>query len=556
MSAQPSSRCEKIDRRIFVGVVVTSLVVVAGAAAPAPSDSTIPPVAQYGDYISAGFFSPPPGVRPVNRVSPSRFPGARRSYAWRYHKGKRELVEFSTPIQHIIVIYMENRTPEDLFGAYYNSPAPDGTILGKELDLVDPAAPTASALSPAALNDNNDPNHEHNGTKGFVVKAAGSWPDGYTYVETPNPTLSVPSVANYISIIENWAYDKHTLQSNEGPSFESHQYLIAGQSGGLSNSSITPQGMADNPKHNGGPPPGDGSCFDISPSVATLNMYSPYPDPSPGTVSPCNEYPSIVDNMASAAPTTSPYEQWQYVAFNKTSIWSAPMAIEHLFNAYNIDPDVNKSKQPFAVDPDAENFVLNITLSIHPTPNPLRPFAELTFLTPCMPESDHPNTAGPGGSGVDNGPQWLAWVLNKIGGSLYFPNTAIVVTWDDWGGFYDNYNTAVWPFHPTPNPYGTPTGNPQDPNEWGFRVPLILISPYVKKPGYISAQRISQGAILNFIEDTFGLGINVLGGDDLSNQSNDLTDMLNFSNTPLPWNGLPTSFSPAPVGSCPPAVQL
>ncbi len=258
-------------------------------------------------------------------------------------------------------------------------------------------------------------------------------------------------------------------------------------------------------------------------------------------------YPAIVDYMASAAPTTSPYYQWQYVAFDKTSIWSAPRAIQHLFNQYQIDPDNTKAKQPFAVDPDAENFVLNVTLSISPTPNPLRPFAELTFLTPCIDESDHPNP-----DGVDNGPQWLAWVLNAIGGSLDFPNTAVVVTLDDWGGYFDNYSPSPWPFHPNPNAYN----NADDPNEWGFRVPLILISPYVKKAGYISATKISQGAILNFIEDIFGLPSNALQGDDLNNGTNDLTDMLDFTNTPVPWTDLPTKFSPAPVGSCPSPKQL
>jgi phospholipase C len=211
-------------------------------------------------------------------------------------------------------------------------------------------------------------------------------------------------------------------------------------------------------------------------------------------------------------------------AFDQFSIWSAPMAIQHLYAPYaSASPAI--PQQPFAVDPDAENWILN--------------------------ESDHPNKLAPGNNGFDDGPDWLAYVLNAVGGSAYWQNTAVVVTWDDWGGFYDNYSPTPWPFHATPNPYGTPTGNPQDPNEWGFRVPLIVISPYVKSRGYISSARISQGAILNFIETVSSLPLNALGGDDLTNQSNDLTDMLNLSATPLPWISLPSHFTPLNNQMCP-----
>jgi hypothetical protein len=248
--------------------------------------------------------------------------------------------------------------------------------------------------------------------------------------------------------------------------------------------------------------------------------------------------------MASAAPTTSPYYLWQYIAMDDQSIWSAPMAIHHLYNAYSADPNPSKTGQPFAVDPDAENFVLNVTSSTSPTPNPARPFAELTYITPCLGESDHPNNVAPGGNSFDDGPDWLAYVLNAIGSSPYWNNTAVVITWDDWGGYYDNFSPSPWPRHPS--------GNVHDPNEWGFRVPLIVVSPWVKSKGYISSTLISQGAILNFVENTFGLPSHVLGGDDSANGSNDLTDMLYFgAHMPMPWTALPTNFHPHYHKVCP-----
>jgi phospholipase C len=235
-------------KRTFAGMVLAAVVAVAVTASPASPSS--PLSGGSGDSISPGFFNPPPGVQPVNLIQPSSFTHARRSYAWRMHDGKRQLIAFSTPIQHVVVIYMENRTPEDLFGAYYNSPAPNGTPLGSpsELDLVNPASVTSPTLSPEPLNAANDPNHEHE--PGFVAKAQNTgWSTwkGASYVETPSPELSVPSVINYIDFIEQFGYANHVFQSNEGPSFESHQYAIAAQSGGLLDSSITPYGMVNNP---------------------------------------------------------------------------------------------------------------------------------------------------------------------------------------------------------------------------------------------------------------------------------------------------------------------
>lgn len=308
----------KVCAQVFAGMMLVSVLMVAGTALP--SSPASPRAAQFGDSISPGFFSPPAGVQPVNRVAASRIPGARRSYAWRIHGNKRELIAFSTPIQHVVVIYMENRTPENLFGAFFGALNPrTGHFFGVDLDLANPQAtnqsPTPSPLAAHPLTYPSNPNHEHSDE--FISEASGTWDSnaGYWYVPTPTAPASA-SVSNYITLIEDWAYENHTLQSNEGPSFEAHQYAIAGQSGGLSDSNITPEGMVDNPKPrdtNG--PPGNGTCATpgTTQSALTVNMYSPYPLPSESAAPPCNEYPTILDFMASAAPSASPYEQWQYV---------------------------------------------------------------------------------------------------------------------------------------------------------------------------------------------------------------------------------------------------
>ena len=73
------------------------------------------------------------------------------------------------------------------------------------------------------------------------------------------------------------------------------------------------------------------------------------------------------------------------------------------------------------------------------------------------PDSDHPAYHS------DQGPSWVASVVNAIGESSYWTSTAIIVIWDDWGGFYDNASP------------------PQlDYRGLGIRVPCLIISPYAK----------------------------------------------------------------------------
>ena len=105
------------------------------------------------------------------------------------------------------------------------------------------------------------------------------------------------------------------------------------------------------------------------------------------------------------------------------------------------------------------------------------------------------------------GPSWVATVVNKIGLSQYWNSTAIFVVWDDWGGWYD----------PMPPPQ-------YNSYELGFRVPLIVISPYAKRR-YISTQQHEFGSILKFAEEN--LGLPSLGTTDV--RADDLADCFNFN---------------------------
>ncbi len=102
--------------------------------------------------------------------------------------------------------------------------------------------------------------------------------------------------------------------------------------------------------------------------------------------------------------------------------------------------------------------------------------------------------------------------INAVMNSPYWSSTAIFLSWDDWGGFYD---------HVQP---------PQiDGLGLGPRTPLIVISPYAKS-GYISHQVGEFASFDKFIEENWGLPN--LGQRDTSTSISDLMDYFDFTQTP------------------------
>jgi phospholipase C len=103
----------------------------------------------------------------------------------------------------------------------------------------------------------------------------------------------------------------------------------------------------------------------------------------------------------------------------------------------------------------------------------------VSWVTPSQAVSEHP----PGR--IRRGQAWVTGVVNAIMKSPDWPSTAIFLTWDDWGGFYDH----VVP--PRVDAYG-----------YGLRVPGIVISPYARRH-FVDHQTLSFDAYLQFLEDDF-----------------------------------------------------
>ena len=167
----------------------------------------------------------------------------------------------------------------------------------------------------------------------------------------------------------------------------------------------------------------------------------------------------------------------------------------------------------------------------------------VSWVVPNFEVSEHPNGDRPGGQ-IEQGQAYVTTLVNSIMRSPCWANTAIFLSWDDWGGFYDH----VMP----PN---------IDENGYGLRVPGIVISPYAKA-GYIDHQQLSHDAYLKFIEDDFlssaRLNPETDGRPDTRPDVREeapglgsLTEDFNFSLQPRPPLLLPTHPEPGPASEPP-----
>jgi phospholipase C len=135
----------------------------------------------------------------------------------------------------------------------------------------------------------------------------------------------------------------------------------------------------------------------------------------------------------------------------------------------------------------------------------------LSWVIPTLADSDHP------ASGCNHGPHWVTSVVNAIGQSKYWNSTAVILLWDDWGGWYD-------PVAPPQTNY----------TSLGMRVPMVVISPWAP-PNTVVHTQYQFGSILRFIEENFGLGS--LHTTDATSTS--IGDIFNFTQKPTPYTSEP-----------------
>jgi phospholipase C len=394
----------------------------------------------------------------------------------------------SSPIQHVVIIVQENRTVNNLFNEF---PGADTTQTGPN------SHGQTVQLQPISLTAPYDLSHRH---PAYEVEYANGNLNGFD-LESSNckkpkqcPARDLraygyvpPSeVKPYYDMASQYTFANRMFQTNQGPSFPAHQYLVSGTSTVADGSTLR---ASENPKTPKGNP--TGGCD--SPAGSAVTLIDQYGNENQ-TAYPCfsrNSLIALVENKSLS---------WHYYqAAPGPGLWHAPDAISPIFNSPEFATDV--VSPPSQVLKDVSKNRL----------------ANVVWVTPTSAESDHAL------SNMGLGPSWVASVVNAIGESPYWNSTAIFVTWDDWGGWYDPIAPAQY------NSY-----------ELGFRVPLLVISPYARL-NYISTVPHEFGSILKFTEENFGLGS--LGTTDV--RADDLSDCFNFSKTPSKFHHIAAPFSRA-----------
>ena len=192
-------------------------------------------------------------------------------------------------------------------------------------------------------------------------------------------------------------------------------------------------------------------------------------------------------------------------------IWMAPNAIGHICVA--VSQNCTGQEWTSNVDLNPSDVLSDISTNCN--------LRGVSWVTPDGLNSDHMGNVKNTG-----GPSWVASIVNAVGnspctnpsdGSSYWDSTAIIILWDDWGGWYD---------HEPPTIEASPQGGYQI----GFRVPLIVMSAYTP-PGFISNSPEDFGSVVRFIERNFGIMEGALTFAD-ARGTGDLTEFFSLGTPP------------------------
>jgi phospholipase C len=326
-------------------------------------------------------------------------------------------------IQHVVIIMQENRSVDNLFNGF---PGANTVRVGKNHGVNVP-------LAKMPLGVTYDPGHT---LEAFVRDYDSGRMDGFiTGRNNEYGYVDPKQITEYWDLARQYAFSDNTYASNIDASFVAHQFLIAAQAGDSVNFPV-------------------GTCSNKTQLVTHLN-----PNRTVGKwQEACFDYQALPDEISAAGLT------WRYYAaklnFMNRPIWTPTDYIYHL----NGNPNVISPETTVLTD------IANGRL------------ANVTWITPSLPNSDHAGRGGPTG-----GPGWVGSIVNAIGASPMWSSTVIFISWDEWGGWYD---------HVVP-PY-------KDANGLGIRVPMIVVSPFAKR-GYVTHTQYETTSMLRFIENNFGL---------------------------------------------------
>lgn len=407
----------------------------------------------------------------------------------------------STHIRHVIIVVQENRSFDNLFHGF---PGADTVDYGSAHDG------TRVRLQPVSLAARYDmlngysefeTSYDHGKMDGFDLRRilprsadvplrAAQYPQ-YGFV--PHPEIKP-----YLELAQQYVIADRMFQSNIDQSFAAHLYLVAGQASRAVN---VPSGRPW------------GCDAELNVRVPTLRKGRRAGAP----VFPCFDMPTLSDELDAKALTWAYYAPrvasgatWRHFYSSRRrnpggpgheldfgQLWSAYDAVAH----ERYGPEWNTN----VFSPSAR-FLADISQGI---------LANVTWVIPDWKDSDHSSSQS------SAGPSWVASIVNAVGKSRYWHDSAVLVTWDDSGGWYDHV--------PPPQ---------LDYDGLGIRVPLLVISPYAKR-GFVSHTQYEFGSILRFTERVFSL--RTLASSD--KRANDLRECFDFNAAPHPFQYISSPYA-------------
>ena len=369
----------------------------------------------------------------------------------------------TSPIRHVVVIYQENHSFDNVLGRYCVQNARcDGATIGMLSTGAPIALGTATDVVPSVDHGvNSQTNSAHLGLMDHFDQLGGCRStDAHPYAcfTQFNPT-QIPNVA---SLATTFALSDRTFEEDLAPSFGAHLELVSATLDGFYG-----ENASTAPDHNPGPGWGCDSfkvaLWRASPSDPLIKVPSCIPRQDgfgPYKTSPVQWVPTIMDRLderglswriyATGEPSTAPSGNLPYG-------WAICPTFADCLYTSQVSNMVDSSQ----IITDAKNGTL---------PN-------LALLMPALANSQHNSDS------MLQGDKWIGSVVSAIRQSDQWNSTAIFITWDDCGCFYDH----------VPPPAGL-----------GIRVPMVIVSPYVRA-GYTDSNLASFASMLAFTEHTFGI---------------------------------------------------
>ncbi len=399
----------------------------------------LPALVSLGLLISSGCG----GSGTAGAVGANALPAARES--------SMELPATGNPvhkyIKHVIVIIQENRSFENFFAGYPGADAPLYGYAGHQkvkLQQITFKGPNLRHDWHSSLGE-----WDKGKMDGFHKFGSGQYGAyaAYSYVER---SLVQP----YWDMANQYVLADAMFPTEFGGSFTAHLTLVAGTDD-LSPTQAEVDIPSGLPPQDCDSPPGVRSSY-ITPNRVEHPFKGPFP---------CfDQWKTLAETLDQAGVS------WKYYATELlgAGMWEPFEAMKYV--RYGSDWNRNIIAPQTTVLTDPANDAL----------------ASVSWVSPSEEDSDHPESRS------DQGPSWVTSVVNAIGESKYWKSSAIVVLWDDWGGWYDN----------APPPH-------LDFRGLGIRVPCIIISPYARKSTssspFVDRTQYEYGSIIRFIEQAYNL---------------------------------------------------